>query len=590
MRKERDDLRAAIVALDRAIDDAPTHATAYFDRARAKALLLDHSGAIEDLGRHLALAPADAAAFRARAFCRLDEAPPARAARAVGDFESAVALDLGLEAALRPWIDVAGRLRELDEMGAIEELAALYGERARALLEEGDVANAALWFFRGIDVKKDDAASWCGRGVARRRLGRCREALRDLDRAIELEPELAAAYVERARAKSDLSDVAGAADDLSYYLSFFPADALVWLELGGVRLRLGLREEANVALRRAIELKPDLRTAVAKTIAAGDDEVVLRARDLFMRGEDEAALAVLDDLLSHQPDHPSALWWRALVYGELGRHGDAIADWDRALPLWGDNAALGHYSRGTSRFTLKRYAAALADFDVFLRAEPIDPEGLHYRALTLQKLGRWQEAMRDAEELLRTLPDDVKVRRLHAHVAMMLGHHEAAIEDYDVCLAANPLDADIWFARTFRCLDAARYEDAVDSAKQAYHLELRREPTYVMDFVARASKSKGLELARLCCERGGLKLERRELATARIWFTRALEAKPDHGPALLGRGAASFEAADYASALADLGRAVLLDSKRRTPHVDDQLRIAEQRLRAAPSGAEVTSP
>jgi tetratricopeptide (TPR) repeat protein len=290
-RRAKGNYPAAIALFDRVVDVDPAHPEAYFERARLKGRLGDDAGAIEDLDRHLAVAPSDAAAFAERGFRRLDANDLARAA---SDFTSAIAIDPKLEESLDPWIDFADRIRDLEASGAIVELVAEYVERGRALLEAGDHVNAEIWFFRGIDALKDDAASHAGRGAARRRAGRAREAVKDLNRAIEIDPELAEAYAERARARADLGDRRGAVDDLAAYLTFVPTAASTWLELGVIRLKLDQRDDAVAAFRRAAELKPELRTAAARALSRGDEEVVESARDRYIEGDYDRAIEILD--------------------------------------------------------------------------------------------------------------------------------------------------------------------------------------------------------------------------------------------------------------------------------------------------------
>ena len=549
----------------------------YFERGRAEAALAHHREAIEYFDRHLALRPDDAAAYRARGFSRLEEAQPARA---MGDFESAIALEPRLEVSLLPTIEYAARLARLEGAGAPAELATIYCERAGELLDSGDVVNAACWFARALDRKKNHAESWRGRGVARLRMGRAREALKDLTRAIALDEELSVAYADRARAKRAVGDLEGATHDFVHHLGFAPNDAAAWLDLGVVRLELGRRDGATLAFRRATLLKPDLRTQVARALSTVDENVVAEAKGRCEETQYDAAIALLDPLLAHEPDHLVALWWRALARQHSGHHAAAVADWDRAIPLWADKAGHAYYSRGSSLLALKRYPAALEDFDTLLRIEPGDPDGLYGRALALQRLGQWKESKDAAVALLAARPGDRNALKLRAHGARMLGDHEGAISDYDDHLHMFPLDAEAWFSRAFRCLDAMRFDEAVDSAKRAYAYEQvqKREPTYVIDFVARARTAKRGNLAAIYCERGDAKAEQGELVTACQWFTRALEAKSDFAPALSARGNARFELGAYAAALSDLRAALARNPRQRSAYVVERVRIAEQRV------------
>ncbi|MEA5467079.1 J domain-containing protein [Leptothoe sp. PORK10 BA2] len=95
------------------------------------------------------------------------------------------------------------------------------------------------------------------RGIQQTLARRYKGALADFDRAIELQPDLAEAYLRRAQVRYLLEDDAGVLTDCQRLLQFSQRLPQTYYYLGLARYRLGYTESAIAAFTQAIEREPD---------------------------------------------------------------------------------------------------------------------------------------------------------------------------------------------------------------------------------------------------------------------------------------------------------------------------------------------
>ena len=81
-----------------------------------------------------------------------------------------------------------------------------YYNRGVAYRNLGDFRQAIRDYDRATELEPTFATAYSNRGVAYRTLGDLRQAIRDFDRAIELEPEEAVAYYNRGLIYGKLQD------------------------------------------------------------------------------------------------------------------------------------------------------------------------------------------------------------------------------------------------------------------------------------------------------------------------------------------------------------------------------------------------
>jgi tetratricopeptide (TPR) repeat protein len=230
-------------------------------------------------------------------------------------------------------------------------------------LLKGDTDSAIVDLNRALEINPELADAYLQRGYAYLRQDRFAAGIEDFSTALELEPEWAEAYFYRAVAWLHLDKEADAYEDYRQAVGCQPEQAdgfrLKWLWHGATaKTRLERYDDAvelcNELLQQAPAIGPIHHVRAGANWYAGE---------LVPAGEDYSRL------LSNDPNDWQALNGRGQVYAELGEYDLAVADLDRAIEiahsrgLPATQAAFSLNGRGLARTGLGQFSEALADFE-----------------------------------------------------------------------------------------------------------------------------------------------------------------------------------------------------------------------------------
>jgi tetratricopeptide (TPR) repeat protein len=211
---------------------------------------------------------------------------------------------------------------------------------------ELDPAFARAYYQRGLllNYPKNDAVG----------------ARRDIERAIELDPDLIGPRMVRANVLYYETDFATALPDLDHVLGLDPkyGEAL--------RMRALIYERQD----RAADARRDFDAAV---LSAPDNKSILSDRAAFFirQGDYTAALADADRLVASDGAEPQWHGLRGGVLHALGRDDDALAAFDQGLLIAGKEAWALRYGHGLALLGLGRTQEALDDL-IAAQAHPDD--------------------------------------------------------------------------------------------------------------------------------------------------------------------------------------------------------------------------
>ncbi len=125
---------------------------------------------------------------------------------------------------------------------------------ANALVKERKWTEALQAFERAFVELANDPDLIHDRAVCLFNLGQKKEALRELDRALLLQPNYGYRYASRAYMRNALRDINGAIEDYKKAIELDPEDAISLNNLGLLEEQLGYRKEANERYMMADEL------------------------------------------------------------------------------------------------------------------------------------------------------------------------------------------------------------------------------------------------------------------------------------------------------------------------------------------------
>jgi lipoprotein NlpI len=143
--------------------------------------------------------------------------------------------------------------------------------------------------------------------------------------------------------------------------------------------------------------------------ARGDsvDEYMQQARAALAKGDARAALEVAGKAVAAGPKDARGPLLRGSIYEVLGKHDEAIADFDLCLKLDPD-CAEAYDHRGSEQFKRGRIAESVADFDRFLRLRPGEAPGHWKRGISLYYLGRYAEGRQQFQRYESVDTNDVE--------------------------------------------------------------------------------------------------------------------------------------------------------------------------------------
>jgi tetratricopeptide (TPR) repeat protein len=276
-----------------------------------------------------------------------------------------------------------GYEQRLKNTTKISRLSYLYFYRGVVKSDLEDNAGALKDCDKAIELNPNEARAYVNRGLVKSDLGRKKEALVDYDKAIELNPNEARAYFNRGIVKSDLGRKKEALADYDKAIELNPNEARVYVNRGNVKDDLGDKAGALKDYDKAIELNPnEARAYVNRGIVKSD------------LGRKKEALADYDKANELNPNDAKAYVNRGIVKSDLGRKKEALADYDKAIEL-NPNEARAYVNRGNVKDDLGDKAGALKDYDKAIELNPNEARAYVNRGILYQSMGEADKATQD---------------------------------------------------------------------------------------------------------------------------------------------------------------------------------------------------
>ncbi len=352
-------------------------------------------------------------------------------------------------------------------------------ERARALMGRGKY-NEAIALLRKVLVLERLNISMLKPFLAEARLliGYCYgemrrwdEALKEIQRAIELDPESAVAYCALGFAYGKMGKFHKAVEAFQKALEKDPKCGLAHRGLALWRARMGEVEEAVRELEEALKVEPQYSATYAQLASAYE-----------RKGDYERALAFMEKAVKLSPKNPRYRISLAMLYHELGRLDEAAREAEAAFRLKPE--------RDAGRYAIRLYHER-RNFDrliplakEFLRHFPDDTDVLVTLSQALQEQGKLSEAIRYAERAVEVCPLDEHIRMYLASLYEQDGDIAAAVEHYQQILSQSRNHrAALAAAEALHMLDRLQLEEIfrLAASDPEFRERLREDPQSALE-------------------------------------------------------------------------------------------------------------
>lgn len=361
------------------------------------------------------------------------------------------------------------------------------GQRGVSLANLGLYEEALHWFDRALDVNPDNAAALSSKGNALKSLGRLPEAIGCHERAIELLANDAKLWVNKAAVFFDMKRHHDAIACLDRAIELNPLEPLAWINLGNALHATGRAAEAIDSFDHAIGLNP--RSADAWTNRGANlakvgrlDEALEcheRASELepwnalawYNRGgallllkRYEEAVKCLTILLELDPKNLKGWVNKGSALGSLEKYEQAIQCYDRAIELSPDSSA-SWFNKGTVLAELERYQGAIACFEEAHRL------GVAHAQQQIERC-RQRSGEKGAAAAEPSEKGSVDAGTWYDHGASLTQSQfwQQAIDCYDRAIELDSTHEKAWCNKG-TCLSAlGKQEEALDCFQQAVEL------------------------------------------------------------------------------------------------------------------------
>jgi tetratricopeptide (TPR) repeat protein len=266
----------------------------------------------------------------------------------------------------------AGQLREAEE--SYRRFLQVYPRHFDSLhllgvicFQQGQYAEAIRQIDLALAINPNEAAAHTHRGAALKELNQPDEALASYDKAIAIDPNYADAYYNRGNVLREQGRFEEALADYDRAITLKPNHADTFNNRGNALRALKRFEAALASYDRAVALKPELTDAWYN-----------RSNALIDLNRFEEALASADRAIAINPKLAQAFNVRGNALLDLKCIDEALASYDQAIAIKRDYAE-GYWNRAICRLLVGRCIDGWADYEWRWKTDQMAPERRNFK-------------------------------------------------------------------------------------------------------------------------------------------------------------------------------------------------------------------
>ncbi len=320
--------------------------------------------------------------------------------------------------------------------------------------KQKDYAGAIEEFNRALQLTPDFAEAYLQRGLAYYDSGAIHQAVSDYTQSLNFYPDSVEANYCRGLARLALKNLPGALEDVDRAIRLNPHHAAAYNLRGIVRRKQGYIQDAIANFKKAAELylaqqdKENCRLCLAKiqqlqppeksVISPQNSQIIpiISTNEYFKqllekaeKGDTRSAIADLNWVLQADSQDAQAYCYRGVVRCKMGNYEAAIADFNQALQLNFHDAVV-YRNRGKARSLLGDNQGAIADFNQALQIQPQDALVYVARGNVYRATGNYLDAIQDYTQALQINSDEAQAYYNRGIAYTFLEEMQQAVADY----------------------------------------------------------------------------------------------------------------------------------------------------------------
>ncbi len=442
--------KEAMHDLDKAIQLDNRNMEAYTNRVLCQSAMGDHNKAIELLNEMIILYPEDSDPYFLRA---VEYEYKGEGIKALNEFNK------GLEKFPNHIDGLLGRCRLKDKMGddvgAVMDAEKAIGLNSRIPHSYYAAASAYydLKYFKDVYNYCDKAIKLDSlyfdaiimRGDAADYLGNSKQAIKDYEKAIKIEPRQTASYLQLALTFALMKDYKNAEATTMAGLAIKPDDDKLLFNYSKFKFQQNQFKESIEILNKLMNLYPEEKAFYLQR-ALVKDSMRLHAEAcedalIAAKGYVGEAVAYIDSCCPKQKEDKVykfiLLKEKIALAIKQGNHYGIIEYCDQLQATYKDTAWIYH-ERGLAKRKLKQYESSIGDFSMSIKLNPKHPGSYVGRSNSYYNLDQIEKAIEDLNTCVKLGIADAIVYKNRGTFGYKLNLKDQAIKDYTKAIEMKP--------------------------------------------------------------------------------------------------------------------------------------------------------
>lgn len=278
---------------------------------------------------------------------------------------------------------IFGYIREADstkEMAFKLQNADTWYNQGWILSQQGEYEKAIIALNKAIELNPDLAEAWNNKGISLNNLNKSEEAIRAFERAIEINPQNTETWNNKGNALKKLGNYDDAIIAYDSAIKINPQNAMAWFNKGTILFERGENDKAINAFNQAININPRYSKAF-----------INRGNALHKLQKIDDAIDSFDRAIDIDPQLAEAWNGKGLALRSQGEYDEAIKAFDKAIELKSDFAEVW-CNKGLTLDELGKHDEAIQAYNKVIELNPSIWQAWVAKGLALKSLGRTAES------------------------------------------------------------------------------------------------------------------------------------------------------------------------------------------------------